>query len=84
MAPEQIEGDAVDPRTDIYALGIVAFEMVTGERPFPEDDIGLLMEMHVNEEVPDPAGIVRDLQKPLREFIVRACYELRKRQTVAL
>ena len=74
MAPEQIEGEILDQRTDIYALGITAFEMLTGKRPFPEDDIGALMDMHVNEDIPDPAELVPDLPEVLRRFIMKACH----------
>ena len=74
MSPEQIEGEILDQRTDIYALGITAFEMLTGKRPFPEDDIGTLMDMHVHEDIPDPAEIVPDLPGVLRRFIIKACH----------
>lgn len=73
MAPEQIEGEVLDQRTDIYALGITAFEMLTGQRPFPEEDIGALMDMHLHQEIPDPAEIVPDLPDVLRQFIMKAC-----------
>lgn len=72
-APEQIECDAVDQRTDIYSLGISAYEMVTGKRPYPEDDLMALRKMRVKQDIPDPARIVSDLPKILREFILTAC-----------
>jgi predicted Ser/Thr protein kinase len=72
MSPEQIEGEAVDERTDIYSLGIVAYEMVTGQRPYPEDDIAELMYLHVEEDVPDPRELVPDLPDELSYLIKRA------------
>jgi serine/threonine protein kinase len=73
ISPEQIEWKSVDQRTDIYSLGITAYEMVTGERPYPEDDLMILMDMHLNQDIPDPSNIVPDLPKELREFILKAC-----------
>ncbi|MGD9172636.1 MAG: protein kinase [Desulfobacterales bacterium] len=73
MSPEEIEGEAVDQRTDIYSLGITAYEMVTGQRPFPEDDLLALSEMHLSEDIPDPATLRPDLPEDLRRFIFKAC-----------
>ena len=73
MSPEQIEGDPVDERTDIYSLGITTYEMFTGQRPYPEDDVNKLLAMHLSEDVPDPRDLVPDLPEPLRRFILRAC-----------
>lgn len=72
MAPEQIEGESVDERTDIYALGIMAYELITGKRPYPENDIGKLMQMHVYEDVPDPRELVPDLPNEICHLIERA------------
>ncbi|KAB2883899.1 MAG: serine/threonine protein kinase, partial [Kofleriaceae bacterium] len=46
MAPEQTLGSSVDARTDVYAVGVLLFEMLTGQRPFVADDTGSLLEMH--------------------------------------
>ncbi|HUQ02195.1 MAG TPA: serine/threonine-protein kinase [Kofleriaceae bacterium] len=46
MAPEQTLGSQVDARTDVYAVGILLFEMLTGQRPFAAEDTGSLLEMH--------------------------------------
>ncbi len=73
MSPEEIEGEAVDQRTDIYSLGITAYEMVTGQRPFPEDDLMALSDMHVEQDIPDPARLRPDLPEALRVFILKAC-----------
>jgi eukaryotic-like serine/threonine-protein kinase len=72
MAPEQIDGGPVDGRTDIYALGIMAFEMVTGRRPFPEDNLKSLLDLHLTEDVMDPKCLVADIPEGLRKFIVTA------------
>ncbi|MBW1981977.1 MAG: protein kinase [Deltaproteobacteria bacterium] len=72
MSPEQIQGEPVDERTDIYSLGIMVYEMVTGQRPYPEDDIPTLMDLHVTEDVPDPRELIPDLPRELHYFITRA------------
>ena len=72
MAPEQIEGSPVDPRTDIYALGITAYEMLTGQRPFPEKDLKSLLDLHLSHNIPDPAQVVPDIPPLLSDFIIKA------------
>jgi eukaryotic-like serine/threonine-protein kinase len=72
IAPEQIEGTPVDERTDIYSLGIMVYEMLTGKRPFPEDDLGKLMDLHLKEDSPDPRSIVPDLPDELRTIIMKS------------
>ncbi|HEX8791350.1 MAG TPA: serine/threonine-protein kinase [Polyangiaceae bacterium] len=52
MAPEQALGQAVDPRADIYALGVMTFEMLTGNRPFEHESKVTLLGMHVTAPIP--------------------------------
>ncbi len=72
MAPEQIDGGPVDPRTDIYALGITAYEMVTGRRPFPEDNAKALLDLHLTRDIIDPGHIIPDIPDELRRFILKS------------
>jgi hypothetical protein len=50
----------------------MAYEMITGQRPYPEDDLANLMKMHVMEDVPDPRKLVPDLADELIYLIKRA------------
>lgn len=69
LAPEAAIGRSVDGRADIYALGVLAFEMVSGKVPFYNDNIRDLLKMHVREEPPDIAELVPGLPPGLVEFI---------------
>ena len=51
-APEQLRNEAVSARTDIYSLGIVLYEMLTGCHPFPDSSIAALINKHLNEPLP--------------------------------
>lgn len=62
MAPEQIMGAKdVDLRADIYSLGVVVFEMLTGQLPFSGDNPGVVLMGHLQRPVPDPRTIQPDL-----------------------
>ena len=61
MAPEQVMGQVADARADQYALGVLAFELLTGKAPFKSDDVGQLMMMHVGAPVPSTRDRVPSL-----------------------
>jgi serine/threonine-protein kinase len=71
-APEQIEGMAVDARTDVYALGCVLFECLTGKGPFGREGEVAVMHAHLTEPPPLLTGVRPDLPKGLDQVIARA------------
>lgn len=74
MAPEQARGDTIDARTDVYAVGVVAYKMLTGEVPFKGNNPYVVLEQHVSERPRPPRELVPDIP-PEAEAIVLRCLE---------
>jgi serine/threonine protein kinase/Tol biopolymer transport system component len=72
MAPEQWKGGTVDSRTDIYALGIVLFEMLTGSTPFNAETPFQMMYMHVNERPPSVRKFATHISEEVDAVIEKA------------
>jgi len=72
MAPEQLRGRSVDPRTDIYAVGNVLYEMATGERPFAEAHGPLLTEAILHQAPPPPRQVQPAVSSGLEFVILKA------------
>ena len=72
MAPEQIQGRPVDARSDIYALGIVLFELVTGRKPYIANTPIELTLKHLNDPIPRPRQFTRELPAEVEQVILKA------------
>ena len=72
MAPEQIRGQDVDPRTDIYALGILLYEMLTGRLPFMNQNQFELMRAHIEFPPPPPRKYAPHLPESMEAIILQA------------
>ena len=72
MAPEQLEGEEADARTDIFALGAVLYEMTTGKRAFEGTTRTSLIAAIVRSD-PPPISLVQPLTPPVFEHVIRKC-----------
>jgi serine/threonine-protein kinase len=71
LAPEQIESGAVDARTDVYACGVLLYEMLTGAKPHTGDSPARVLYAHVHEDVPPPSLAVEGLAAELDGLVMR-------------
>ncbi len=71
MSPEQIQGIEVDARSDIYSLGIVLYEMLTGRLPFQKDTEYDLLKSQIEESPPSPRIYAPDIPKVLEKIVLK-------------
>jgi tetratricopeptide (TPR) repeat protein len=72
MSPEQAKGEEVDERTDIYSLGVVLFEMLTGRVPFSADTPYAVVHDHIYTPLPLPSTIKPDIFPALERVLLKA------------
>ena len=72
MAPEQWRGDTIDARTDVYAIGALGYQMVTGRLPFEAPSIAKMMHLHLNEAPVPPRKIAPEVTAGLETVVLRA------------
>jgi serine/threonine-protein kinase len=87
LAPEQIESGTADPRVDVYACGILLYEMLTGEKPHDGDSPAAVLYKHLHDDVPSPSAAVPGLAYELDELVASATArtpDLRPHDAVAL
>jgi serine/threonine-protein kinase len=72
LAPEQAKGEPVDERTDLYSVGVVFYEMLTGALPFRGDSAVTVALKHVNEQPAAPAELVPGLPYSLNQIALKA------------
>ncbi|MET9466220.1 Stk1 family PASTA domain-containing Ser/Thr kinase [Streptomyces sp. NPDC006544] len=72
LAPEQIQNGVTDTRVDVYACGVVLYEMLTGSKPHTGTNPAQVLYQHLNEDVPPPSAAVPGLSAALDELVAYA------------
>jgi len=72
MSPEQANGDPVDTRSDIYSLGILAFQMLTGRLPFPGKSAVAILKQHCHDPLPGMANLAPGIPEAVDRIVRKA------------
>lgn len=71
VAPETIDGRGTEPRSDLYALGLILFELLTGRPAFSGDTAYAILKKHCTEDPPPPSSLQRGVPPPIEAIVLR-------------
>ncbi len=74
LSPEQWRGDPIDARSDVYAAGILLFELLTGSVPFAGESPHVVMRRHLQEDIPAPSSLAPDVPTELDQLVAWATH----------
>jgi len=85
MSPEQAIGENVDGRSDLFSLGTMCYEMITGTQPFLGDNYAVVIQNIINGNIPPPSRIRKSIEREIESIIMKAlCKEPSKRFRTAI
>ena len=82
MSPEQAKGEKLDARTDLFSLGIIFYELLTGDSPYKADTTMAALYMRTSRPARPPIELVSDIPHPLNDIVVR-CLEIDREKRYA-
>lgn len=71
MSPEQVQGKTLDPRSDVYSMGVLLYELTTGQRPFDAPALTAVLTAHMMETAKPPSSLRPDIAPQLESAIMR-------------
>ncbi|WP_243073328.1 protein kinase domain-containing protein [Candidatus Mycolicibacterium alkanivorans] len=72
LSPEQVSSGTADPRSDVYAVGVLTYELITGATPFSGDNPLAVAYLRMDHDVPPPSSAISGVPPPFDEFVARS------------
>jgi serine/threonine-protein kinase len=71
MSPEQVQGKQLDARTDVYAMGVLLYELLVGKRPFESSSLTGILTAHITEKPKAPIDVRPDIGREINAIVIR-------------